>query len=293
MAWKILQRRVQSSTYFPLGVIVPKHFLEDLALTGKSDYGTIGFAGMVPLRVKQIFCVLELLCLLSKSERPLALPAYHRVPVHCITKICWKERMPSEGNRGMTISLFFFCSIRRVLNSALAADKAKRKSNQRDQIKNTLHPVWPCLLPIPSASTVYALLQYDSPYRGSIGPVKYNRRLDRPRHLFQWWECLCVVRKLIQETSGKHEFDGFGYELCVSQEGPIISDNALPRLRETNIFKTLTVFDYVVYRLGGLVTAVPWIFCAFNKVEVSVESDLLCPYVDPDRGLGLVREIFV
>ena len=35
-------------------------------------------------------------------------------------------------------------------------------------------------------SAVYALLQYDSPYRGSIGPVKYNRRLDRPRHLFQW-----------------------------------------------------------------------------------------------------------
>jgi len=154
MAWKILQGRVQSSTYFPLGVIVPKHFLEDLALTGKSDYGTIGFAGMVPLRVKQIFCVLELLCLLSKSERPLALPAYHRVPVHCITKICWKEKMPSEGNRGMTISLFFFCSIRRVLNSAPAADKAKRKSNQRNQIKNTLHPMWPCLLPIPSASTV-------------------------------------------------------------------------------------------------------------------------------------------
>jgi hypothetical protein len=60
------------------------------------------------------------------------------------------------------------------------------------------------------------------------------------------------------KTSGKHEFDSFGYELCVSQEEPSISDNALPQVRETSIFKTLTVFNNVAHCLVGLFTAAPW-----------------------------------
>jgi len=118
--------------------------------------------------------------------------------------------------------------------------KCKGKSKE-SKIKNTPCDLTSCLsLPLP-----HVLLLYNSPYRGSVSPVKYNRRLDRPRSLFQWWECLCVARKLIQETSSKHESDGFGYELCASQEESSISNSTLPQVHETSVLEALAVFDNV------------------------------------------------
>jgi hypothetical protein len=64
---------------------------------------------------------------------------------------------------------------------------------------------------MPSLPYLCDLLRYDSPQKGLVSPIKYNRRLDRPRPLIQWRKCLCEARKLIQETSSKHEFDEFGH----------------------------------------------------------------------------------
>jgi hypothetical protein len=54
--------RAFTSEYFPPGVKVPQHFLEYSALTGKSANSTPDFADLIPVKVKQNFYVLELLC---------------------------------------------------------------------------------------------------------------------------------------------------------------------------------------------------------------------------------------
>jgi hypothetical protein len=41
--------------------------------------------------------------------------------------------------------------------------------------------------------------------------------------------------------------------------------------------------------LVDLFAAAPWIFCAFNGIEVSVEPDFLRPHLDQNRSLGLVE----
>lgn len=102
-----------------------------------------------------------------------------------------------------------------------------------------------------------------------------------------------MARELTQEASGEHEFNGLGYELCVSQEELCISNKARPQVREAGVVKILAVFDDVTDGLVGLFATAPWVLRAFDGVEVSVERDFLRPHLDEDGGFGLVGEVLV
>jgi hypothetical protein len=81
-----------SKMYFTLGVIVPKHVLAYSTLAGEYPIEYLDSAKILPLKVKQIFCVLELLCLLrSKVVRCGALKR-----IDCLSYLT--KNQPAPGN---------------------------------------------------------------------------------------------------------------------------------------------------------------------------------------------------
>ncbi len=49
----------------------------------------------------------------------------------------------------------------------------------------------------------------------------------------------------------------------------------------------------MTHSLVGLFAAAPWVLCALDGVEVSVERDFLRSHLDKDGGFGLVGEVFI
>jgi hypothetical protein len=55
-------------------------------------------------------------------------------------------------------------------------------------------------------------------------------------------------------------------------------------IRSTGVVKTLALFNDVTHSLVGLFAAAPWVLCAFNGIEVSVERDFLRSHLDKNGG---------